>query len=52
MDYPPVASVEQFPYQQAEKATQILLQLITSKETGDSIPRKVLLESKVIVNKH
>ncbi|MBK9382374.1 MAG: LacI family DNA-binding transcriptional regulator [Chitinophagaceae bacterium] len=51
MDYPPVASVEQFPYQQAEKATQILLQLITSKEAGDSIPRKVLLESKVIVNK-
>ncbi len=52
MDYPPVASVEQFPYQQAEKATQILLQLITSKEAGDSIPRKVILESKVIVNKH
>ena len=51
MDYPPVASVEQFPYQQAEKATQILLQLITSKEAGDSIPRKVILESKVIVNK-
>ena len=51
MDYPPVASVEQFPYQQAEKATQILLQLITSKEAGDNIPRKVLLESKVIVNK-
>ncbi|HQZ73158.1 MAG TPA: LacI family DNA-binding transcriptional regulator, partial [Chitinophagaceae bacterium] len=47
MDYPPVASVEQFPYQQAEKATQILLQLITSKEAGDSIPRKVILESKV-----
>lgn len=52
MDYPPVASVEQFPYQQAEKATQILLQLITTKEAGDSIPRKVILESKVIVNKH
>jgi len=51
MDYPPVASVEQFPYQQAEKATQILLQLIASKEAGDSIPRKVILESKVIVNK-
>ena len=51
MDYPPVASVEQFPYQQAEKATQILLQLITSKEAGDNIPRKVILESKVIVNK-
>jgi len=51
MDYPPVASVEQFPYQQAEKATQILLQLITTKEAGDSIPRKVILESKVIVNK-
>ena len=51
LDDPPLASVEQFPYQQAEKATDILLQLIQSKGADENIPRKVLLESKVVVNK-
>lgn len=51
MDYPPLASVEQFPYQQAEKATEILLRLIQSKGTDESIPQKIVLESKVVVNK-
>jgi len=50
MDDPPIASVEQFPYQQAEKATDILLQLIQSKGMDESIPHKILLESKVVVN--
>jgi LacI family transcriptional regulator len=50
MDYPPLASVEQFPYQQAEKATEILLQLIQSKGADESIPQKIILESKVVVN--
>jgi LacI family transcriptional regulator len=49
MDDPPIASVEQFPYQQAEKATEILLQLIHSK--GEVVlPQKIVLESKVVVN--
>jgi len=51
LDDPPIASVEQFPYQQAEKATDILFQLIDAKEGRDDIERKVVLESKVIVNK-
>jgi LacI family transcriptional regulator len=51
LDEPPLASVEQFPYQQAEKATEILLQLIQSKGANENIVKKVLLESKVIVNK-
>lgn len=51
LDDPPIASVEQFPYQQAEKATDILVQLIDSKEGGTDVERKVVLESKVIVNK-
>jgi DNA-binding LacI/PurR family transcriptional regulator len=51
MDYPPLASVEQFPYQQAEKATEILLQLIQSKGSDENIPQKIILESKVVVNK-
>jgi LacI family transcriptional regulator, repressor for deo operon, udp, cdd, tsx, nupC, and nupG len=51
LDEPPIASVEQFPYQQAEKATDILFQLINSKGAKDNIEKKVVLESKVIVNK-
>ncbi|MDP4262893.1 MAG: LacI family DNA-binding transcriptional regulator [Bacteroidota bacterium] len=51
LDEPPIASVEQFPYQQAEKATEILFQLIDMKEGREAIQRKVVLESKVIVNK-
>ncbi|MBL7723599.1 MAG: LacI family DNA-binding transcriptional regulator [Chitinophagaceae bacterium] len=51
MDNPPIASVEQFPYQQAEKATAILLQIISSGAASESIPHKILLESKVIVNR-
>ena len=50
MDDPPIASVEQFPYQQAEKATTILLQLIHSKGMTENIPHNVLLESKVVAN--
>jgi LacI family transcriptional regulator len=50
LDDPPLASVEQFPYQQAEKAAGILLRLIQSKGEDDTIPKKVILESKVVVN--
>lgn len=50
LDNPPLASVEQFPYQQAEKATDILLRLIQSKGLDESIPKKIVLESKVVVN--
>jgi LacI family transcriptional regulator len=50
MDDPPIASVEQFPYQQAEKATEILMRLIQSKGEYENIPHKILLESKVVVN--
>lgn len=51
MDNPPIASVEQFPYEQAEKATAILLQIIGSGTANENIPHKILLESKVIVNR-
>lgn len=49
LDQPPLASVEQFPYQQAEKATAILLQLIQSKGEGEGLEKRVVLESKVVV---
>ena len=51
LDEPPIASVEQFPYLQAEKATDVLFQLIDAKEGRENIEKKVVLESKVIVNK-
>lgn len=51
MDDPPLASVEQFPYRQAEKATDVLLQLIQSKGADENIPRRIVLESKLVVNK-
>lgn len=50
LDDPPIASVEQFPSQQAEKATDVLLRLISSKGADENIPHKILLESKVVVN--
>lgn len=50
LDEPPVVSVEQFPYQQAEKATDILLQLVQAKENGHKVPHKTVLESKIVVN--
>ncbi|MGQ0738503.1 MAG: LacI family DNA-binding transcriptional regulator [Bacteroidota bacterium] len=50
LDEAPIASVEQFPYQQAEKAADILFRLISTKGTDESIPRKIVLESKVVVN--
>lgn len=51
LDDPPIASVEQFPYLQAEKATDILFQLINAKGNREGIEKKVVLESEVIVNK-
>lgn len=49
LDRPPVASVEQFPYQQAEKATEILMQLI-NHDSPENITQKTVMESKVVVN--
>jgi LacI family transcriptional regulator len=51
LDDPPLASVEQFPYQQAEKATSILIELIQSRGKIENIPRKTIMESKVVVTK-
>jgi LacI family transcriptional regulator len=49
LDDAPLASVEQFPYEQSEKAASILLRLIHDK-ADESIPRKTVLESKVVKN--
>jgi len=49
LDEPPLASVEQFPYEQAEKATEILIQLI-NKKSAEIVDKKVVMQSKVIVH--
>ncbi len=46
----PLISVEQFPYEQAEKATELLLQRITSKIAPPDDERKIVLQSKLVVN--
>jgi LacI family transcriptional regulator len=50
LDEPPLASVEQFPYEQAVKATDMLLHVIGKKNEGENIERKIVMQSKVIVH--
>jgi LacI family transcriptional regulator len=51
LDDPPLVSVEQFPYEQAEKATEILIQLINAKnQSVEGIEQKVVFESKLIMH--
>lgn len=50
-EYPPAASVDQFPYLQGQKATEILLELL-NKETEkpeESTYYKIIVESKLVV---
>lgn len=50
LDHPPVASIEQFPYQQAEKATEILIELI-NKAVPSTATNRVVMEGRLVVNK-
>jgi DNA-binding LacI/PurR family transcriptional regulator len=52
MDHTPLASVEQFPYQQGQKATDILLDLISKIQTNDDSHAyyRVTIDSKLVVN--
>lgn len=50
LDDPPFASVEQFPYEQAEKAAEMLLDLISRKEDTDRKTRHVVLESELVIH--
>lgn len=52
--YPPLASVEQYPYEQASKATEILFELLETKmneEEEEPIYRNVLIEGQLVVHK-
>lgn len=51
LETPPLASVEQFPYEQGSRAIEMLLKLIDLKEQDDSAPyENVVLKSELIVH--
>ena len=50
VDYPPLASVEQFPYDQGVSATELLFRLIEKKTAGHDAPyENIVLKSELIV---
>lgn len=54
MENIPAASVEQFPYLQGQKATDILMDLLHHQDTGGNEPSafyKVIIESQLVENK-
>jgi LacI family transcriptional regulator len=54
MENIPAASVEQFPYLQGQKATDILMDLLHHQGTGSTEPSayyKVIIESQLVENK-
>lgn len=52
--YPPMASVEQFPYQQGQKATEILLDLLSQgdSEQASTVYYKIILDSQLVVHEN
>jgi len=53
--FPPMASVEQFPYLQGQKATETLLELLNSKNVGQEEANtyyKIILESQLVVQEN
>ena len=51
LKYSPMASVEQYPYSQGQKATEMLLELLDTKEKEkpESINYKIILDSQLVV---
>ncbi|WP_231459450.1 MULTISPECIES: LacI family DNA-binding transcriptional regulator [unclassified Pedobacter] len=50
LDYSPIASVEQYPYLQGQKAANILLDLINNPNTENQAFYNTLVESELVVN--
>ena len=50
--FPPLASVEQFPMHQGQKATELLLELLANKgkEEANSTYYKIILDSQLVVH--
>ncbi|MDN3658197.1 LacI family DNA-binding transcriptional regulator [Ferruginibacter paludis] len=53
--FPPMASVEQFPYLQGQKATETLLELLSNKDSGQEGTNtyyKIILESQLVIKEN
>ncbi len=50
--FPPVASVEQYPYQQGQKATETLIDILSKnqEETDTATYYKIILESQLMIH--
>ncbi len=54
LEFPPLASVEQYPYEQAKKATEILFELLATNkksEQKDDEYNNILIEGRLIIHK-
>lgn len=55
MENPPLASVEQFPYEQGKRAADVLWQLLNNDTNADVISKgpfhKIILESELVMHK-
>lgn len=53
LEFPPLASVEQFPYQQAKKATEILFDLFKKQSNSDPFEpfNNIMIEGELVVHK-
>jgi DNA-binding LacI/PurR family transcriptional regulator len=51
VDFPPLASVEQFPFEQGARATELLFKLINQKSSGQEMPyENVVLQGKLVLH--
>lgn len=51
LDFPPIASVEQFPYEQGTRATELLFKLLDQKSAEQDLPwENVVLKSELIIH--
>ncbi|HUZ58035.1 MAG TPA: LacI family DNA-binding transcriptional regulator [Hanamia sp.] len=53
LEFPPLASVEQFPYQQAKKATEILFDLFKKQKNPDVVTafKNLIIEGQLVIYK-
>ncbi len=55
LEFPPLASVEQYPYQQAQYATEILFDLLATKESNEEKRgtqyKNILIEGQLVIHK-
>ena len=50
--FPPVATIEQFPYQQAQKATEVMLDLLSNRDSRETTSfNKISVDSQLAIHK-